>query len=61
MKPGVGLVELQQLALERRELEEVVFFADRLGDASAIGAGRSGGTSTHASSETQYWPVYEPL
>ncbi len=39
---GVGLVELEQLALEGGELEEVVFFADGLGDAAAIGAGSAG-------------------
>ena len=42
MKSGIGLVELQQLALEGRQLEEVVLLADGLGDAPAIGAGRSG-------------------
>ena len=38
MKSGVCLVELQQLALEGRELEEVVFFAHRLRDAAAVRA-----------------------
>ena len=39
---GIALVELEQLALEGRELEEVVLFADGFGDAAAVGAGRAG-------------------
>ena len=38
---GIGFVELEQLALEGRELEEVVLFAHCLGDAPAVGAGRA--------------------
>ncbi len=41
MKSGILVVKLQQLALEGRQLEEVILFADRLGDAAAVGAGRS--------------------
>ena len=42
MKFGLLVVELEQLVLEGRELEEVVLFADGFGDAPAVGAGRAG-------------------
>ena len=40
MKSGIRLVELQQLALKGRELEEIILLAHRLRHASAIGANR---------------------
>ncbi len=41
-EPWIRLVELQQLALEGRELEEIILLAHRLGDAPAVRAGRAG-------------------
>ena len=37
----IGLVKLQQLALEGRELEEIIFLAHRLRHSAAVGANRS--------------------
>ena len=39
---GIGLVKLEQLAFEGGELEEIIFFADGLGDAAAVRARRAG-------------------
>ena len=54
---GAALDEVDEGELVVGEAEEVVLLGDGLGGAAALGQGAPTGTSTKASSETQYWPV----
>jgi hypothetical protein len=55
---GLGVVEIKQAVLEGGELEEEVFFGDRLGGTAAIGTRVAGlGVVDVEVVKMQYWPL----